>query len=116
YFYTLARDERDRTQRYLDTAEVMLLALDLEGRITQVNRYACALLGWTAAELVGRDWIDACVPAARRESLRTSFLALVGGNLAIVESPVLTRSGEERLIEWRNTLMRDAAGHVTGTF
>ena len=29
---------------------------------------------------------------------------------------MLTRSGEERLIEWRNTLQRDDAGRVIGTF
>jgi PAS domain-containing protein len=28
---------------------------------------------------------------------------------------VLTRSGQERLIEWRNTLLRDDAGQVIGT-
>jgi CheY-like chemotaxis protein len=50
------RQERDRAQRYLDTAEVILLALDVEGRITQANRYACSVLGWTAEELLGRNW------------------------------------------------------------
>jgi PAS domain S-box-containing protein len=29
---------------------------------------------------------------------------------------VLTRSGRERLIEWRNTVLRDDAGRVVGTF
>ena len=42
------RDERDRAQRYLDTAEVILLKLDMDGRIALVNRYGCSLLGWTA--------------------------------------------------------------------
>jgi DNA-binding response OmpR family regulator len=46
------REERDRAQRYLDTADVILLALDQEGRITLVNRYACSALGWTAEELL----------------------------------------------------------------
>src|SRR5688572_11113129 len=46
YFYTVAKAERDRAQTYLDTAETLLVALDLEGRVTLVNRYACALLGW----------------------------------------------------------------------
>ena len=48
------RHERDRAQRFLDTAEVILLALDADGRITLVNRYACTILGWTAGELLGR--------------------------------------------------------------
>jgi PAS domain-containing protein len=36
---------------YLDTAQVILLALDLEGRITLINRKGCELLGWTEGEL-----------------------------------------------------------------
>ena len=34
----------------------------------------------------------------------------------MVENPVLARSGEERLIEWRNTVLRDDQGRVIGTF
>ncbi len=40
---------------------VMLLALDLDGRIMLVNRYACAVLGWTEPELLGRDWFETCL-------------------------------------------------------
>ena len=112
----LERHERDRGQRYLDTAEVILLALDMEGRITLVNRYACSVLGWTADELLGRDWIETCLPARIRDAFRKKFHNLVGGDLSIVENPILTRSGEERLIEWRNTVLRDDEGRVIGTF
>ena len=62
------RHERDRAQRYLDTAAVILLALDINGRITLVNDYACSLLGWTAAELRGREWIETCVPRRIRDA------------------------------------------------
>ena len=57
------RHERDWTQRYLDTAEVILLALDTDGRITLINRKGCDLLGWTDRELIGRNWIETCLPA-----------------------------------------------------
>jgi two-component system, cell cycle sensor histidine kinase and response regulator CckA len=110
------RHERDRAERYLEAAEVILLKLDLEGRITLVNRYACSVLGWTAAELLGRDWFDTCVPARIRDAAKEKFHNLVGGDLSIVENPILTKSGEERLIEWRNTLLRDDAGRAVGTF
>src|ERR1035437_3619762 len=112
----LARHERDRNQRYLDTAQVILLALDVDGRITLVNRYACAVLGWTADELLGRDWIAMCLPARMGNALSQKFHDLIGGDLTIVENPILTQSGEERLIEWRNVVMRDDAGHSIGTF
>ena len=41
---------------------------------------------------------------------------MLDGDLSIVEAPLLTRSGGERLIEWRNTLQRDEANRVIGTF
>jgi len=109
------RHERDRAQRYLDTAEVILLALDVHGRITLVNRYACSVLGWTADELLGRDWVETCLPVRVRDTMKAKFADLVRGDLSIVENHVLTRSGEERLFEWRNSVLKDDAGHVTGT-
>jgi PAS domain S-box-containing protein len=109
------RKERDRAQRYLDIADVILLALDLEGRISLINRKGCSTLGWEEHELMGCDWVDFCLPPRIRDPLRTSFHSLIGGNLSYMENPVLTKSGEERMIGWRNTLLRDDRGQVIGT-
>jgi PAS domain S-box-containing protein len=105
----------DRAQRFLDTAEVMLLALDLEGRITLINRSGAALLGWTAAELIGRDWIQSFVPERRRQVVKEKFQRLFSGDLSVAENLIVTKSGDERLIEWRNTVLCDAAGNPTGS-
>ncbi|MEO8258987.1 MAG: PAS domain-containing protein [Acidobacteriota bacterium] len=111
-----ARHERDRAQRCLDVAQVILLSLDLDGRITLINRCGCELLGWTERELLGRDFLDTCLPARTRVALRHRFHHVLDGDGAAVETPVLTRSGGELLVEWRNTLLRDDAGRVIGTF
>jgi len=110
------RVERDRSQRYLDTAEVILLALDLTGRIALVNRYACSVLGWTADELLGCDWAETCLPRESREAFRKGFARLIDGGTLVAEHAVLTRSGEERLFAWRNTLLRDDDGKVIAMF
>jgi len=110
------RGERDRAQRYLDTAEVILLSTEATGRITLVNRYFCSLLGWSADELLGRPFIETCVPAAVRDETRRRLGHLLAGpDSGIVENPIVTRSGEERLIEWRYTLLRDDQRGVVGT-
>jgi two-component system cell cycle sensor histidine kinase/response regulator CckA len=110
------RRERDRAHQYLETAEVILLALDTEGRITLVNRHACSILGWTADELQGRDWIETCLPARVRTTVRENFQTLIeGGEFSHAEGPVLTRAGEELLVEWRNRVLLDGAGEVVGT-
>jgi two-component system, cell cycle sensor histidine kinase and response regulator CckA len=110
------RDERDRAQRYLDTADVILLALDTSGRVTQINRKGCDVLGWTEPELVGRDFLESCVPARLRGATATRFSEVIAGDLSVVEATVLTKSGDERLIEWRNTLQCDSDGTLVGTF
>jgi PAS domain S-box-containing protein len=113
--HELIRQERDRAQSYLDIADVILLALDLQGRITLINRKGCAMLGCEESELLGRDWVDTCLPARIRDELRACFRGLLGGNQTSIENPVVTSSGEERMIAWRNSVLRDGAGQVIGT-
>ena len=110
------RHERDEAQRYLDAAEVILVALDLDGRITLINRKGCDILGWSESELLGREWTSTCLPERKRTVGRYKFHALVGGGLPIDEDVVRSKSGGERLIEWRNTVEHDAQGRVIGTF
>jgi PAS domain S-box-containing protein len=113
---TALRDAKDLSRHYLDAARVMLIAFDLDGRVTLVNRFACGVLGWRAEELIGRDWIDTCIPMADRARMRQAFAGIPLGRNTFIENNVITRSGEERLIEWRNSALIDEAGVVTGTF
>lgn len=80
------RRERDRAQRYLDNAEVILLALDLEGKITLVNRKGCDLLGWTESELLGRNWIETCLPERIRPRIQKKFEELRSSHLSRSET------------------------------
>lgn len=110
------RFEQERAQQVLDTAEVFLVSFDIDGRIVLVNRYACDALGQSVESLIGRSWIESCVPERFHDGVRARFAALLEGDLSVVENPIVTSSGDERLIEWRNTLQRDEAGAVTGIF
>jgi two-component system, NarL family, sensor kinase len=109
------REEGDRAHSYLDIADVILLALDLQGRVTLINRKGSSTLGWDESELMGRDWLETCIPVGIRDQLRAYFHNVLGGNLTYIENPVLTRSGEERMIGWRNSLLRDSEGAIIGT-
>jgi PAS domain S-box-containing protein len=107
--------ERDRAQQYLDIADVILLALEPDGRINLINRKGCATLGWREQDLIGRKWIDTCLPARSRNELTEAFRRLVSGEPLYLENEVLTKSGEERMIAWRNTVLRDNTGRIVGT-
>jgi two-component system cell cycle sensor histidine kinase/response regulator CckA len=109
------RESEERSQRYLDSATVILLAMDPDCRVQLVNRYACSVLGWSADELIGRDWFATCVPENVRADVRERFDKLVDDGSSTNEAPVVTKTGESRRIEWHNTILRDEHGVVTGT-
>jgi PAS domain S-box-containing protein len=111
----LAR-ERDRAKSYLDIAEVVLLALDRSGRIQLINKKGLSLLGYREKELLGRNWFETCMPERSRSDARRLFQVLLDGELAeSVVHPVLSRNGEERLVAWHNTVVRDRIGNILGT-
>ncbi len=112
-----ARKERDRTQQYLDVAGVMFLVIGANEEVALVNREGCTVLGYDEHEIVGQNWFDKFVPDRVRGDVRTVFAALMDGAVEPVEryeNPVLTRDGQERTIDWHNTVIRDENGVIVG--
>ncbi len=111
------RREKETAQTYLNIAGVMMVIIDAQRRVALVNRRACEVLGWSEQEILGKDWFEHFIPAHQRELVGGAFDQVMHGDLAPVEhydNPVLTRDGEERLISWYNTLLRDAEGNISG--
>ena len=109
--------EQARAQRYLDTAGVIMIALSPSGEITMVNRKGCEVLGYQEDELIGKNWYDLCLPQEEADRVRGDLTHLVDGALspgAAMENHILTHQGDRRLIAWRNVVVRDEAGTVTG--
>ncbi len=108
---------RDRWQRYVQVAQVALLVLDREGQIQFANDWAYRLLQYDKNTLLGKDWFTQCIPEPQRARVMNRFQALLKGALQepdYFENLVVTRSGEQRLIAWRNALLRDDQGHING--
>ena len=113
------RMERDRGQRYLDTIEAVIVALDVDGRITLINRKGCELLGNYTHELLGANWFERCLtqPTGMSE-VYPVFKAIIAGDVEqaeYYENAVQTRSGQQRLIAWHNSVIRDSDGRISGT-
>ena len=113
------RRERDRAQRYLDTVQTIMVSMDMDGRITMINRKGCEILGYCADELLGCNWFEKCLPSPRVvETVTTVFRQLIAGNLAAAEyfeNLVLCRDGRQLLIAWHSAMSTDDDGRVVGT-
>lgn len=109
---------QDLLNACVQVAEVMLVGLDARGEVVLANRRACEVLDRGEPEILGRNWFDSFLPGDAREPARAVFRRLMDGELDGAgphENPVLTRSGERRLVAWRNTLLRDSKGRIVAT-
>ena len=112
------RQERDASQRYLGVVGSIVIVIRHDQTVSLINQAGCQLLGCPQEDIIGANWFDWVLPERLRVNAKAYFTRLIAEKMDLIkslESVVLTRSGEERIIAWRNMVLRDAAGHITGT-
>ncbi len=112
------KTERDRAQNYLDIAGVIMLVIDSRGIVTMINQKGVEVLGFREKEIVGKKWFDTFVPRRMRSQVKQVFRKIIKGEVEpfeYYENPVVTKKGDERIIAWHNTILRDAKGNVTAS-
>jgi PAS domain S-box-containing protein len=111
--------EKDRAQHYLDVAGVMFLVIGADRKVILINRKGCEILGYGGEEeITGKDWFDNFVPKRLRDEVTGVFNSLIAGDIKPVEyyeNSVLTKHGEERIVAWHNTILRDEDGRLCAT-
>ncbi len=112
----LRRSER-RFREMLENVALVAAQVDVSGRITFCNRFLAELTGWRREELIGRDWVEALVPADWRDRIREAFVRAIAAGEGVpehFENPIVTRDGQRRIISWSNTPVRDPEGSIVG--
>ncbi|MFC1614915.1 PAS domain-containing protein, partial [Gemmatimonadota bacterium] len=109
------KKERDRAQNYLDLAGVMFVAINIAGEVTLINKKGCEILGYDEGEILGKNWFENFVPERIREAILPISKKLLNGEIETAEyyeNPILNKRGEERLIAWHNSILRDDQGNI----
>ena len=112
------KQERDKVQRYLDVAGVIMLVIAADQHVSMINRKGCELLAGTEQDIIGKNWFDNFIPADSRKEIRDFFVKVMAQEQELPEhyqNTVVTLCGEERLIAWHNKLLYDEAGNITAT-
>lgn len=112
------RQERDRSQMYLDVSATIMVALNTSGRVVLINRKGADLLGYSKEDILGRNWFECCLPEAERETVQTMFQRAMNGEVAMpdyFENSIVDTKGQSRTIAWHNAVLHDDNGTITGT-
>jgi PAS domain S-box-containing protein len=80
--------------------------------VMDLNQKGCELLGYPKTEIVGKNWFDVFIPLNARVEMRLSFHQLLEGTYrrGNMDKPVLTKSGQERMVDWHALPVRDEKG------
>ncbi len=111
--------ERDFVSAVLDTAGVLVIVLDRDGRIVRFNRACERISGYSAAEVAGKRALEFLLAPEEVERISAVFAELRDGQFPNqAENYWVARSGERRLIAWANTALLGHNGvveYVIGT-
>jgi PAS domain S-box-containing protein len=106
-----AAERRIREQaQLLDTARDAILAYDMDGQIVYWNKGAERLTGWSKKDILG-EWAHECLyDPDQEDKLQQCHDTMMDEGEWKGELRMRTADGDERIVESRWTLVRDAAG------
>ncbi|MEZ4314545.1 MAG: protoglobin domain-containing protein [Polyangiaceae bacterium] len=107
----LARMEHRYTQA-VELSRVLVIGLDQDARIRMMNREAERVTGHARDEALGGDFVDLLLPERHRLSHGIVFRKAARGEALAsdtLRTPVLTRAGKTRDVEWQLAYSRTEA-------
>src|SRR5579862_7387701 len=112
---TALRESERRFREMMENIHLIAIMVDADGRILFANHFLLQLTGWSAEDVIGKNWITGFIPADFWAEMKQLFGSLIkGASLPQHKSPILTRSGQRRDVLWNNTYLKDGDGKIIG--
>jgi len=109
----ILRKERDFSQNLIDTAQVIILTLDVEAKIIDFNKYMEEISGYRIEEVKGKDWFTTFLPRGEHDQIKTLFKKAISGiqtkgNI----NYIITKDGKQRFISWYDKTLKNKNGEI----
>jgi diguanylate cyclase (GGDEF)-like protein/PAS domain S-box-containing protein len=113
--------EKERTRVILDNSNDAFIALGPQGLVTDWNRQAETMFGWSSAEAMGGRLSELIIPPEQRRAHEDGLqrFAATGTGTVIdrrIEVMAMRRDGSQFPVEMSITAYRDGQGHVSNAF
>lgn len=95
------------SERILDTAQVVIVTQDADGKVTSINHYGEQLLGWDERNLQGKSLINALDKPEARGQLHQVYQGILSNSIDYHyhECAVLCNHDVKREIAWHHSRM-----------
>lgn len=106
------KESENHLAQLMENIKLLSIVLNLNGQVVSCNSYFSEVTGWKKEEVLNQDWFSRFIPTDLASSLKHDLidLAMLDQLPVRYENPIITRSGERRLIAWTNTVMKDSYG------
>ncbi|MFP4680979.1 MAG: PAS domain S-box protein [Chitinispirillaceae bacterium] len=102
--------ERNFVNAILQTSGALIMVFDMEGKIVQFNKACESTSGYEAEYMIGRD-IYELIPENEQKGVREAVQRLRKCEMMVEhENHWISRSGDWRLVLWRNSALLDENG------
>ena len=95
---TVQANER-RWQMVMENVQLMVVGVDMNGKVNYVNPFFLQLSGYQTKEVIGKHWVDNFIPLEYQQRLNSVLNALTQKQeIPHGENPILLKNGQERII------------------
>lgn len=110
------REAERRWRSFLENIRLVVVGLDLQGKVEYANPFLLELVGYSESEIMGIDWLETFLLPFDRKRMQEKFSSLSEQNYyTYYHNCLITKSGEQKVIAWNSTLLRNLQGEVVGT-
>jgi len=108
--HNLLRAEKNKLQKYLDVAGVIVLIFDTDNNVLLINKKGRELLGFENKEIVGKNWITEFVTRKDQTQTKGLLAFLIGGTALsdTLENVIISKDKTEKNIVWHFSMLNDA--------
>lgn len=107
--------EKVFVESLFETAQIIMLVLDNEGRIERFNPHLEEISGYCLDEVRGSDWFSTFLPDEDEERLRSLFWSTMHSSGAqSITYQIVNKDNSKREIEWQEKTLEDTDGRLVG--
>lgn len=112
----ILKEAERRWRSLLENVQLAVVGLNRSGNVEYVNPFFLKMTGYSEPEVMGKLWFTEFIPPGQIQESRSIFQEILKhGFHPYYQNTILTKAGEERIMAWNNTLLRNQEGNVIGT-